>query len=101
MLKWKKRCIKKESATLSQRKWETFCGKYVVSECKSHLRKNDKGKPRVYWLAIIRNDIGNEWILSEHRKKHKAYESCESHYLKNEKPLAKKTKNKNSSLRKR
>jgi hypothetical protein len=71
LLEWK-RAKKDETEISHRRRWFSRCGHYEVNESTSKYELKDNGKPLVVYYAIH-----NQRLISRHRMKHKAEESCE------------------------
>jgi len=73
VLEWK-RAKRDETLISTRRRWFSRCGDYEVNESTSKYEFKDNGKPVVFYYAIHDNIL-----ISRHRMKHKAEESCDRH----------------------
>ena len=72
MIAWKKRAVVRRLGFSTHRSWWSKCGEYRVCKVISHIGLSG------YWGAVYRGPQG-EVILSRHKKRDRAEESCEKH----------------------
>ena len=81
-MEWKQRAKRDVTAVSKRRHWESYCGKYRVTESASLLHHTIKvrGKPRVVplptvWYAQVWDGCWD--IISRHRQKERAFAAVE------------------------
>ena len=92
MIQWKKRCKKDQTICADRKTWGSRCGLYqvVFSQIRYGKGLGPQSIPDVYYAMSRKTEDGFFNIISRHRKKNPAIQSCE----KVAKKLAKEAKKK-------
>jgi len=79
MINWKTRCKKDQSAVADRKTWGSKCGLYQVifSQIRYGKGLGPKSIPDVYYAMSRSVTDGFFNIISKHRKKNPAIQSCE------------------------
>jgi hypothetical protein len=79
MIQWKTRCKKDQTICADRKTWQSRCGLYqvVFSQIRFGRDLGPKSIPDVYYAMSRKTTEGIFDIISKHRKKNPAIQSCE------------------------